>query len=86
MNDRTKLLESFNQPLEDGKVAILLLSLKAGGVGLNLTTAASRAYMMDPWWSPSMKTKQLIEFIELAKTRLLKLFDSLWKTVLKPKC
>lgn len=47
MNDRTKLLESFNQPLEDGKVAILLLSLKAGGVGLNLTTAP-RAYMMDP--------------------------------------
>lgn len=58
MNDRTKLLESFNQPLEDGKVAILLLSLKAGGVGLNLTTA-SRAYMMDPWWSPSIEDQAI---------------------------
>ena len=29
---------------------VLLLSLRAGGVGLNLT-AASRIYMMDPWWA-----------------------------------
>jgi SNF2 family DNA or RNA helicase len=30
-------------------VRVFLISLKAGGVGLNLT-AASRVYMMDPWW------------------------------------
>ena len=47
MNDRSKLLESFNKPLTNGKITILLLSLRAGGVGLNLTTA-SRAFMMDP--------------------------------------
>lgn len=29
---------------------VLLLSLRAGGVGLNLT-AASRCYFMDPWWA-----------------------------------
>lgn len=29
---------------------ILLISLKAGGVGLNLTEA-KRVFMMDPWWS-----------------------------------
>ncbi len=29
---------------------VLLLSLRAGGVGLNLT-AANRIYMMDPWWA-----------------------------------
>jgi DNA repair protein RAD5 len=32
------------------KGAVLLLSLRAGGVGLNLT-AAKRVFMMDPWWS-----------------------------------
>lgn len=29
---------------------MLLISLRAGGVGLNLT-AASNVFMMDPWWS-----------------------------------
>lgn len=31
-----------------GAPAVLLVSLKAGGVGLNLT-AASRVHMLDPW-------------------------------------
>lgn len=58
MNDRGKLLNLFNAPLANGKIAILLLSLKAGGVGLNLTTA-SRAFMMDPWWSPSIEDQAI---------------------------
>ncbi|KAG5416992.1 RAD5 [Candida metapsilosis] len=58
MNDRGKLLNSFNAPLTNGKIAILLLSLKAGGVGLNLTTA-SKAFMMDPWWSPSIEDQAI---------------------------
>ncbi|KAI5960598.1 RAD5 [Candida pseudojiufengensis] len=58
MNERSKLLNSFNETLSNGKIAILLLSLKAGGVGLNLTTA-SRAFMMDPWWSPSIEDQAI---------------------------
>jgi SNF2 family DNA or RNA helicase len=30
----------------------MLLSLKAGGVGLNLT-AADHVFMVDPWWNPA---------------------------------
>lgn len=37
---------------------VLLLSLKAGGVGLNLT-AASRVYMMDPWWSWAVEAQAI---------------------------
>ena len=37
---------------------VLLLSLKAGGVGLNLT-AASRCYMMDPWWSFAVEAQAI---------------------------
>ena len=33
---------------------IILVSLKAGGVGINLT-AASRVYMLDPWWNPAVE-------------------------------
>lgn len=43
---RDKALESF----KDNKVSILLASLKAGGLGLNLT-AARHVISIDPWWN-----------------------------------
>lgn len=43
---RTQVIQEFQSSEEDGP-AIMLLSLKAGGVGLNLT-AASHVFLMDP--------------------------------------
>ena len=40
------------------KPLVLLLSLRAGGVGLNLT-AARRVYMMDPWWSFAVEAQAI---------------------------
>jgi len=37
---------------EDSSVRVLLISLKAGGVALNLTVA-NHIYLMDPWWNPA---------------------------------
>jgi DNA repair protein RAD5 len=37
---------------------VLLLSLRAGGVGLNLT-AANRVFMMDPWWSFAVEAQAI---------------------------
>lgn len=37
---------------------VLLMSLRAGGVGLNLT-AASHVYMMDPWWSFAVEAQAI---------------------------
>ena len=42
------------QRLQAQEVPILLLSLKAGGVGLNLT-AADTVIHMDPWWNPAVE-------------------------------
>lgn len=53
LKERSTILDRFQQK-DPSKQKILLLSLKAGGVGLNLT-CASYAFMMDPWWSPSME-------------------------------
>lgn len=36
----------------DPTVTVFLISLKAGGVALNLT-AASRVFICDPWWNPA---------------------------------
>lgn len=40
------------------KGVVLLLSLRAGGVGLNLT-AASNVFMMDPWWSFAVEAQAI---------------------------
>ncbi len=49
--DRDEVMRDFQQP--DGP-SVLLLSLKAGGVGLNLT-AADHVYIVDPWWNPAVE-------------------------------
>jgi DNA repair protein RAD16 len=46
---RDKAIAAFR---EDPHVSVFLVSLKAGGVALNLTPA-SRIYLMDPWWNPA---------------------------------
>ncbi len=52
MPDRKKIVADFQA---DGtKTAILLLSLKTGGVGLNLTRA-NYVFHVDPWWNPAVE-------------------------------
>ncbi|KAI4151170.1 MAG: hypothetical protein LQ340_003655 [Diploschistes diacapsis] len=41
-----------------GGASVLLLSLRAGGVGLNLTVA-KRVFMMDPWWSFAVEAQAI---------------------------
>lgn len=53
--DRAKTLAAFSaRP----KFTVLLLSLRAGGVGLNLT-CAKRVFMMDPWWSYAVEAQAI---------------------------
>lgn len=56
LEQRQRVLAQFETPIPAGenKVSILLLSLKAGGVGLNLTVA-SRAFLMDPHWNNAIE-------------------------------
>ncbi|GAP87495.1 putative DNA repair protein rad5 [Rosellinia necatrix] len=52
---RATVLKAF---AECEKFTILLISLRAGGVGLNLTQA-KRVYMMDPWWSFAVEAQAI---------------------------
>jgi len=53
---RCEVLKAFK---EEKKIQIILISLKAGGVGLNLTEA-NHVFLMDPWWNPAVE-EQAIE-------------------------
>ncbi|KDO54698.1 hypothetical protein CISIN_1g0027441mg, partial [Citrus sinensis] len=45
---------AINRFTEDPDCKIFLMSLKAGGVALNLTVA-SHVFLMDPWWNPAVE-------------------------------
>jgi SNF2 family DNA or RNA helicase len=49
--DRGAVVDRF-QSQSDDSPPVMLLSLKAGGVGLNLT-AADHVFLVDPWWNPA---------------------------------
>jgi superfamily II DNA or RNA helicase len=49
--DRGEIVEKFQS--EDGP-PVMLISLKAGGTGLNLT-AADHVFLCDPWWNPAVE-------------------------------
>jgi SNF2 family DNA or RNA helicase len=38
----------------EGAIPVMLISLKAGGTGLNLT-AADHVFLLDPWWNPAVE-------------------------------
>ena len=50
--NRQKVIDSFQQ----GPAKIFLISLKAGGTGLNLT-AADTVIHYDPWWNPAVESQ-----------------------------
>ncbi|KAI3991417.1 hypothetical protein MKX01_006716 [Papaver californicum] len=54
--NREKVLKEFN---ESKKKMVLLMSLKAGGVSINLT-AASNVFLMDPWWNPAVEEQAIM--------------------------
>ena len=52
---RAEVLRKFSS---EKTARVLLLSLRAGGVGLNLT-AAQTCYMLDPWWNPAVEEQAI---------------------------
>jgi superfamily II DNA or RNA helicase len=53
--DRQQRVDRFQT---DPECPIFLISLKAGGLGLNLT-AAEYVYLLDPWWNPAVETQAI---------------------------
>ena len=63
---RQKIVETFQEAT--GKRPILILSLKAGGVGLNLT-AATHVFHFDRWWNPAVENQATDRAYRIGQTR-----------------
>lgn len=53
--NREKVVTEFQ---EDSSIPLFLISLKAGGIGLNLT-AADYVYLYDPWWNNAVENQAI---------------------------
>jgi superfamily II DNA or RNA helicase len=63
--DRQGRVERFqNDPACD----LFLISLRAGGVGLNLT-AAEYVFLLDPWWNPAVEAQAIDRAHRIGQTR-----------------
>ena len=63
--DRAAVTARFQA--EDGP-PVMLVSLKAGGTGLNLT-AADHVYLVDPWWNPAAEAQAADRAHRIGQTR-----------------
>ena len=63
---RQKMIDEFQEAT--GKSPILILSLKAGGVGLNLT-AATHVFHFDRWWNPAVENQATDRAYRIGQTR-----------------
>jgi SNF2 family DNA or RNA helicase len=63
--EREARVEEFqNNP----KIKLFLISLKAGGLGLNLH-AAEYVYLLDPWWNPAVEAQAIDRAHRIGQTR-----------------
>jgi superfamily II DNA or RNA helicase len=53
---------------DDPACPVFLISLKAGGHGLNLT-AADYVYLLDPWWNPAVEAQAIDRAHRIGRTR-----------------
>ncbi len=63
--DRKERVERFQNDKDCG---VFLVSLKAGGLGLNLT-AADYVFILDPWWNPAVETQAIDRAHRVGQTR-----------------
>jgi SNF2 family DNA or RNA helicase len=52
----------------DESIRVFLISLKAGGVGLNLTEA-DYVYLVDPWWNPAAENQAIDRSYRIGQTK-----------------
>ncbi len=63
--NRQDLVDEFN---ENEEVKLFLISLKAGGTGLNLT-AADTVMIYDPWWNPAVESQAIDRAHRIGQTK-----------------
>ncbi len=78
---REQVIDRFNT---DPKVTAFLISMKAGGTGLNLT-AADTVIVFDPWWNPSVENQAIDRAHRIGQTKSVNVYRLLTKGTIEEK-
>ena len=68
LDGRTRNRAAAIQRFKDGDAPVFLISLKAGGFGLNLTEA-DYCFLLDPWWNPASEAQAIDRAHRIGQTR-----------------
>ncbi|MBX3240798.1 MAG: DEAD/DEAH box helicase [Chitinophagaceae bacterium] len=79
--DREKAITRFQN---DETCRVFLISLKAGGVGLNLT-AADYVYIVDPWWNPAVEQQAIDRTHRIGQTKNIFAYRMICKDTIEDK-
>jgi superfamily II DNA or RNA helicase len=79
--DREKAIQAFQR---DEETRVFLISLKAGGVGLNLT-AADYVYIVDPWWNPAVEQQAIDRTHRIGQTKNIFAYRMICKDTIEDK-
>jgi len=79
--DRQGVVERFQQ---DGGAPVFLISLKAGGSGLNLT-AADTVIHFDPWWNPAVEDQATDRAHRIGQTKVVTMYRLIAKGTIEEK-
>jgi superfamily II DNA or RNA helicase len=79
--ERERAIQRFQN---DNEVRVFLISLKAGGVGLNLT-AADYVYIVDPWWNPAVEQQAIDRTHRIGQTKNIFAYRMICKDTIEDK-
>lgn len=78
--NRSEVLQQF----KNGAAPVFLISLKAGGFGLNLTEA-DYCFILDPWWNPASETQAIDRTHRIGQTRNVMVYRLIAKDTIEQK-
>ena len=81
VKDRFELIEQFNS---DDNVKVFLISLKAGGTGINLTSA-DMVIHYDPWWNLSVENQATDRTHRIGQTKKVQVYKLITKNSIEEK-
>ncbi len=84
LDGRTRDRPAAIQRFKDGDAPVFLISLKAGGSGLNLTEA-DYCFLLDPWWNPAVEAQAVDRTHRIGQTRTVMVYRLIARDTIEEK-
>jgi superfamily II DNA or RNA helicase len=84
LDGRTRRRDRVLERFKTGADPVFLISLKAGGFGLNLTEA-DYCFLLDPWWNPATETQAIDRTHRIGQTRSVMVYRMIARDTIEEK-